>query len=224
MNSKHEKPKAVFGQLWLVLIVIFGGALILSATKACSLVIRSRQVTLEKYAVSDARQIGLSLTEFAKKHGSFPGDSTAASFDGVMKTAYDFSGSSSNAAFRQLFASEITQSERMFYARISGVRKPDGVVTPGEALKKGEVAFSYISNLSSKDDPLTPIVLTPLIPGTTKFDPKPFNGKAIVLHIDNSVRTYDINKDGHVYDKGIDILSAKHPIWKGKAPDIRYPE
>jgi hypothetical protein len=98
------------------------------------------------------------------------------------------------------------------------------VVTPGEALKKGEVGFSYITGLSFKDDPLTPIVLTPLIPGTTKFDPKPFNGKAIVLHIDNSVRTYDINKDGHVYDKGIDILSAKHPIWKGKAPDIRYPE
>ena len=72
--------------------------------------------------------------------------------------------------------------------------------------------------------PAHPLVLTPLIPGTTNFDPKPFDGKAIILHIDNSVRTYDIHKDGHVYDKGINLLSPKHPVWKGKSPDIRYPE
>lgn len=71
---------------------------------------------------------------------------------------------------------------------------------------------------------LTPIVLTPLIPGTTKFDPEPFKGKAIKLRINQSALTYDIHKDGHVYDKDIDILSAKHPVWNGKAPDIRYPE
>jgi hypothetical protein len=40
----------------------------------------------------------------------------------------------------------------------------------------------------------------------------------------NNVRTYDIHKDGHVYDKGINLLSPKHPVWKGKPPDIRYPE
>ena len=39
-----------------------------------------------------------------------------------------------------------------------------------------------------------------------------------------SVRTYEIQKDGHIYEKGIDLLSPKHPVWKGKAPDIRYPE
>jgi hypothetical protein len=104
------------------------------------------------------------------------------------------------------------------------VIKPDGVIFGGEALKKSEVGFSYISGLSSKDDPLTPLALTPLIPGTTKFDRKAFEGKAIILHVDNSVRTYDIRKDGHVYDKGINLLSAKHPVWKGKAPDILYPE
>ena len=26
------------------------------------------------------------------------------------------------------------------------------------------------------------------------------------------------------YQRGVDLLSQKQPIWKGKAPDIRYPE
>jgi hypothetical protein len=114
----------------------------------------------------------------------------------------------------------------MFYAKTKDCKKPDGIITRGEALKRNEIGFSYNAGLTSTGaDPLTPIVLTPLIPGTTKFDAKPFDGKAIILHIDNSVRTYDIAKDGHIYDaKGINLLSPKHPIWKGKAPDIRYPE
>lgn len=64
-----------------------------------------------------------------------------------------------------------------------------------------------------------------MISGTTKFDPENFRGYAVVLRTDNSVRSYKIEKDGHIYDdKGIDLLSPKHPIWKGKKPDIRYPE
>jgi hypothetical protein len=114
----------------------------------------------------------------------------------------------------------------MFYANISGSRKPDGDTTPKEALNKGEVGFAYISGLSSKDDPATPIAFAPIIPSTTKFEPDGFDkvGKAVILRLDGAVISYDIQKDGHIYDKGIDLLSPKHPVWKGKAPDIRYPE
>jgi hypothetical protein len=177
-------------------------------------------------AISNARQISLALLEFEMDNGSYP---SAATIPLVVKKhpahGHMLAGTSSNTFFRQLFVEELTYSEQMFHARVFGINKPDSIITPGKALEKGECAFSYISGLSSKDDPLTPIVLTPLIPGTTKFDPKPFDGKAIILHIDNSVRSYDIAKDGHIYDaKGINLLSPKHPIWKGKAPDIRYPE
>ncbi len=178
-------------------------------------------------AYSNAKQIGLALLEFEAEYGAYPSAATVALVTTENPThGYDLSGISSNAAFLQILATGITQSEEIFYARIPGVIKPDNFIIPGEALKKGEVGFSYISGLTSAGtDPNTPIVLTPLIPGTTKFDPKPFNGKAFVLHIDYSARTYDIHKDGHIYDtKGIDLLSAKNPIWKGKAPDIRYPE
>ena len=101
---------------------------------------------------------------------------------------------------------------------------PDGIIIPSEALKKGECGFAYISGLPIAGNPNRPIILTPLIPGTTKFDPKPFDGKAIVLHIDNSVTTFEIKKDGTIHDKHGDILSPNHPFWNGKAPDIRYPE
>lgn len=178
----------------------------------------------EGQAHSNARQIGLALFEFESDYGAFPNATTIPLVEKVPGTSIDLTGKSSNALLRQLFAAGMTQSEDMFYARIKNSIKPDGDIAPGHIMESGECGFSYITDLSSKDDPSTPIVLTPLIPGTTKFDPKPFDGKAIILHIDNSVRAYPISVDGHVYDKGINILSPAHPIWKGKAPNIRYPE
>ena len=176
-------------------------------------------------ATSNAHQIGLALFEFEYEYGEFPNETTTGLVEKDFETAIDLTGTSTNALFRQLFAANITQFEQMFYAKIPGSRRPDSIITPGNILESGECGFSYISGLSTKDDPSTPIALTPLIPGTTTFDPKPFDGKAIVLRIDISVRTYEINKDGHIYDPGgIDLLSSKHPVWKGKAPDIRYPE
>lgn len=175
-------------------------------------------------AINNARQIGLALFEFETDYGAFPSAATIPLVEKENGTAIALTGTSSNALFRQTFAANITQSEQMFYARIKDSRKPDGVIMPGNILASGQCGFSYITNLSTKGDPTTPLVLTPLIPGTTKFDPKPFEGKAVVLQIDNSVRSYKIEKDGHIYRDGIDLLSPKHPIWKGKAPDIRYPE
>ena len=176
-------------------------------------------------ATCNARQIGLALFEFETEYGAFPNASTIPLVEKENGTAIDLTGTSSNALFRQLFAAQITQSEQMFYARTGDTRKTDGDITPGNILEPGdENGFSYISGLSTADDPLTPIALTPLIPGTITFDPKPFHGKAVVLYIDCSVRSFKIAKDGHIYDKGIDLLSSKHPIWKGKIPDIRCPE
>jgi len=208
---------------------VFNGAIIASilfviALLLAPMTLRNRKKSDQTEATSNARQIGLAVFEFDSEYGMFPSASTRPLVEKDHGTSIDLSGTSSNALFRQLFAANITQAEAMFYAKSTGVRKSDGIITPGEALKKHEVGFAYISGLSSKDDPATPLVLTPLIPGTTKFDPKPFKGFAVILQIDNSVRSYKIEKDGHIYRDGINLLSPKHPIWKGKAPDIRYPE
>jgi len=221
MDTEPKKSKSKFD--WLGWSCV-AGVLALIALLATPPILRTNRISVLQDAKMNARQIGLALHEFENKYGTFPNDQTKFEFDKSYVHKVYVGGTSSNALFRQLIASGIA-SEQIFHARIPGLIRPDGIITPGEVLKKGEVAFSYISGLSSKDDPFTPIVLTPLIPGTTKFDPKHFKGKAIVLHIDNSVRSYDINKDGHIYDdKGINLLSPKNPIWKGKAPDIRYPE
>jgi hypothetical protein len=201
------------------------GVIVIIALLVATPVLRQQKLAKLTEATSNARHIGLALLEFEYSYVSYPNAATFASIAKKHPSHINYLfESSSNAIFRQLLVQGLPQAEQMFYARIPGTIRPDGIITPGEALKKGECAFSYISGLSSKDDPLTPIVITPLIPGTTKFDPKPFNGKAVILHIDNSVRHYDIHKDGHVYDKGINLLSPKHTVWKGKAPDIRYPE
>jgi hypothetical protein len=183
----------------------------------------------EVEATANARQIGEALAEFDEKYGSFPNAKTAAMInDEFPSHGHDFSGKSSNAFFRQLIAAEITESEQIFYAKVKGrFIKADENINPGYALQKDhEVGFAYIPGSSSKDNPATPVVLTHIVTTSAKFDMDRLlgYGKAVVLFSDNSVRTYKIEKDGHIYDKGIDLLSPKHPVWKGKKPDIRYPE
>jgi hypothetical protein len=112
----------------------------------------------------------------------------------------------------------------MFYAKVPGAKKPDDDITPGNMLKKGEVAFAYVTGLSTKGNPARPIAFAPIIRGTKKFDPKPFDGKAVVLRADNSAVSLNIDADGHAIMGGVNMLSPKNPIWGGETPDIRYPE
>ncbi len=177
-------------------------------------------------AINNAKQIGLALFIFQEEYGSYPNDDTAKDFIKNHPTyRKDLSGTSSNALLRQLIiSSKNDRSEDMFKLRCKKSVEPDGNIKPGEILKKGECGFVYISGLSTAGNPSRIVILAPLIPGTKKFDPKPFDGKAIGLRIDNSVGIYTINEDGNIYNKGINILSPEYPIWNGKAPDIRYPE
>jgi hypothetical protein len=223
VTEKNKTKGSPFFGFWLLFAIIAGGSLIGGVSSIYKAVSRQRLAIAKKETVSNALQTGRALHKFESQYGSFPDEQTKFEFDKSYVHKVSVSGISSNALFRQLIAPDIA-SEDIFYAHIPQNVKPDSLVKKGHALEPGENGFSYVSGLSSKDDPLTPIVLTPLIPGTTKFDPKPFDGKAVILHIDNTVRTYDIHKDGHVYDKGINLLSTKHPVWNGKVPDIRYPE
>ncbi len=175
--------------------------------------------------VSNLRQIGLALFEFEIEYGAFPNDATAAKITAEHpEHGLDLSSNSSNAIFRQLFAARMTQSEAMFYAKAYSATKSDGDIRPGHVLEKGEVGFAYIAGISSEDNPNTIIAFAPIIPGTTRFDSRPFEGKAVFLRIDNSVTSLAINEHGQVIEGGKDILSPDHRFWNGKAPDIRYPE
>ena len=178
-----------------------------------------------KESISNQKQLSLALLEFESDFGAFPNRETAKDVtEAFPDHGYDLTGNFSNALFRQLLAAGIVQSEEIFHVDIKNFNKPNGNIAPGEALRKGEVGFAYISNQASAGNPFRPLLLCPLIPGTTKFDPKPFNGHAVILKIDQSVKAYKIREDGTIHDKDGDILSPNHPMWNGKAPTIHYPE
>jgi hypothetical protein len=92
------------------------------------------------------------------------------------------------------------------------------------AIAKGECGCSYLLGLSSDGNPSRPIVVTPLIPGTNRFDPKPFEGKAVMLKLDNSVTSLPIDKDGHVLIAGRNMFEPLNPIWEGQPPVIVWPD
>ena len=214
---------------------VFYGLMIFATAFVCLLLLlvkyshSVRKRAHESWATPNARQIGMALAEFDAKYGSFPNENTVALInDEFPAHGHDLSGKASNDFFRQLIAAEIVDSERIFEAYVKDrIIKSDGGIGPGHALQKGhEVGFAYIPGSSSNENPATPVVLAHMIKSSAKFDIDRFlgYGKAVVLFSDDSIRSYKIEKDGRIYDKGIDLLSSKHPVWKGRKPDIRYPE
>lgn len=216
MNPQPKKYKPFGWQFWLLLI----GCIVTLFYFIFSSILYPRTTAARAEAIPNLKQIGFALHEYQDQYGTFPNDQTSAQHP----SEFNLSGSSSNAIFRQLFAAEIVDNEAMFYANFPGVSKPDGDITSGRLLEKGEVAFAYIAGLSAEDKPFLPIAFGPIIPGTIRFDPKPLNGKAIVLRIDGSISTLKLKPDGHAISNGENLLDPDNSLWNGKAPDIRYPE
>ncbi|MEO7101689.1 MAG: hypothetical protein ABI162_20225 [Luteolibacter sp.] len=176
-------------------------------------------------AVNNARQIGLALSEFQDEFGQMPDAGTIEKVRQKSGTDLKLGTRSSNDFFRQLLASGIARSENIFYAKISGTRKSDNGFAGVKALEKGECGFTYLMGATKDCNPNRPIAMTPMIPGTDRFDLKPFDGKAVILKADNSVSSYPIViKTGHVMVNGRDLFDPANPIWGGKPATIAWPE
>jgi hypothetical protein len=175
-------------------------------------------------AVNNARQIGIALSEFEDVYGKMPDASTVEVVREKTGTDLKLGTKSSNDFSRQLIASDIVTNESMFYAHVAGSRKPDNNFTQSKALEKGECGFTYFLGATMKSAPNRPLIVTPMIPGTDRFDPKRFDGKAVVLQMDNSVISHAIDKEGHVLVDGRNLMDPQHPIWQGNAPVIAWPE
>lgn len=185
---------------------------------------RKRTICDQTEEVNNARQIGMALYEFEIEYGKFPDATTIAAVRSKTGSTLPLGTTSSNDFFRQLMAGGIAQSEAMFYTKGQSTRKPDGLMNGSHALARGECGFSYLMGLSSKGNPSRPIIVAPLIPGTDRFDPKPFKGKAVLLKLDNSVTSLPINKDGHVIVVGKNLFDPTNLIWEGKPPVIVWPK
>jgi hypothetical protein len=174
-------------------------------------------------ALSDLREIGRVMLDFDSRYGKFPDSSTLPGIKAKDETGLIFGTKTSNDYFRQLLAT-VTRSEAIFFT--SGLTRnfyQDDILGP-EALTRNECSFSYIPGLSSSSPPGTPVVMTPLVPGTRKFNPKPFGKRATVLFTDGSAQALPIDKNGDVILNGMNLFDPRQPFWRGKAPDIKYPE
>lgn len=191
---------------------------------AAQKMIRSYKNTDQTEAVSTARQIGLALFEFETEYGRFPDESTIESVRRSTGTELKLGNRSSNDFFRQLIASGIASKEQMFHAKIPGARKPDGDIEGDRALEKGEVGFSYLAGQTSVGNPGRPLLVTPLIPGTDRFDRTLFNGKGVILRMGGSATSITIDSSGHALLDGRNVLDPAHPVWGGNPPRIVWPE
>jgi hypothetical protein len=185
---------------------------------------RKREKADQTEAVANARQISLALFEFETDYGHFPDWNTIPAVKAASPTDLELGTVSSNDFLRQLLVAGIVRDEACFHAPIGGTRRGDGVISRGEALKKGECGFTYLPGATSVDNPARPILVTPMIPGTDRFDPRPFKGKAVILKVDNSVASLDIDKHGHAILEGRNLMNPHHPVWRGKAPSIAWPD
>jgi len=174
-------------------------------------------------AINNIKQINLALIDFDNDYGAYPDASTIPAVKAATSTTLSLGSSTSNELFRQLIAAG-TKSEKIFWAKTAGTPRKGTDILGADALKKGECGFTYIVGLSSSSDPNTPVAMVPVIPGTWKFDPKPFKGKAVVLRIDGSAKAEPIDKNGDVMIGGMNLFDPRQPYWRGKAPDIKWPE
>jgi type II secretory pathway pseudopilin PulG len=210
---------------WLWVVGVGSIIIIVLAVLTAPLTLRSRKKADQTEAVSNARQIGLALSEFQNEYWAYPNAGTIAAVQKATGTTLNLGTKTSNDFFRQLIGGDFTQSENMFYApKIPGVRKPNDNITGVEALKKGECGFAYFLGARLTDNPRRPLAAAPMIPGTDQFDPKAYEGKAVVLRMDNSVTSFNIDKDGHIQIEGKLFMDPTNPIWDGHPPLIVWPE
>lgn len=209
--------------IWLT-GALFMVVLLFLALEVASGVSRVRRRDNENEAVGNARQIGLALSGFEAEYGKFPDASTIPAVEARTGTVISLGTGTSNDYFRQLIATGVVGRESIFYAGISGGKRPDNNIFARQALVKGEVGFAYLSGLSQTGNPLRALAMTPLIPGTDRFDPEPFGGRAIILRVDNTVAALKIGEDGHAIFKGMNLLDPKHPVWAGERWTLVWPE
>ncbi len=195
MKTNH-KTRRGFTLVELLVVIVIIAAL---AGLTAPMVIRQRKKADQTEAVNNARQIGLALFEFETEYGTFPDDATAIAVKDATDTT-QVSGATSNDRFRQLIRAGIAQSETMFYAKTAFTKKPDGILdTDTKALEAGECGYGILMDttrgLSAAGNPSRPIAGAPFkiaMDGT--FDYDFYDGKAVILKLDNSVTSLPIVK------------------------------
>jgi len=216
--KRRMSKREILGALLLVLAITAVVLLKIEIT------LEGRKMASLYEARGNLSSLSVMVYSFDDEYGSFPNASTAIDVKDSTGTPLTLGNSSSNQLFRQLIAT-VGKSEKIFWAKISrSSKKPDDIlISDATALAPGECSFSYVSGLSSAHTG-APVVMAPLIPGTTRFDPKPFGRKAVVFFVGDVVQILPIDPSGRVLVNGRDLFDPAQPYWRGKSPDLKWPE
>jgi prepilin-type N-terminal cleavage/methylation domain-containing protein len=214
----------------LVVIVIIAALAGLTAP----MVLRQRKKADQTEAINNARQIGFAMLEFDAEYGSFPDEDSGGTVNDTTGSNLTYSSQKSNGFFRQLIGAGYVKSESMFYAKVANNKKPDGDISGNEAIAMGECGFGYIldgsTGLSTGGNAMRPYVVTPLTGSSgANFDPNPFDGKAVVLRVDNSVTSLAIQQNKSVnISPGNSLLgTGADTVWGDDmvgSPTIKFPD
>jgi hypothetical protein len=177
-------------------------------------------------ATNNLRNLVIFLFAYEDEFGAFPSPENAPKL--AEERGIDFGPTTtSNDLLGLLLRGGFTNSEEIFYCRHSRLpnKKPDNVTEPiSHILEPGECGFSYVAGLSTTSPGECPILLGPMIPGTTRFDSDVFNGRAVLLRVDQSVKQYELDKEGRIIlPNGLDLFDPAQPFWAGQTPDLRHP-
>ena len=172
--------------------------------------------------IMNLRQIGLALFEFETEYEKYPCEGTVPMVKEAKRTVADVKAVTANDCFYQLIAAGIVEQVDIFTLARSPAPGKFGKDKIPPKLEK--CAFSSVFGMNAAGNPSRPLVVAPLVKGKTVFDPNVLGGKAVVLCVDNSVRSFAIEKDGRVMIEGRDIFDPAQPFWDGKVPPIKWPE
>lgn len=156
-------------------------------------------------AQSNLKNLHSMLLTFNQDNNSYPCDETA---ERLMEDYPDYNfgeltGEKSNCYFRQLFFKG-NPDEKLFYAKVTGCKEPDGKFANGAALEKGENAFAYVlrkpteesegKRISVSNRGTIPLAFSCVASSraaysgeAVNFDTDSFRGHAFVLKSDGSV-------------------------------------
>jgi prepilin-type N-terminal cleavage/methylation domain-containing protein len=221
----NQKMRGGFTLVELLVVIVIIAAL---AGLTAPQVIKMKKKGDLAEATNNARQMGLGFTQFDSDIGGYPDNSSVEAVEALIgePSQATLQGNNSNAYFRQLVVAGIVDSEEPFFCRTSYIKsKPDNLMKNTELLKPGEVGFGYIMKAQGVSIPVgagKPVCAAPLKEGSSDgaMETEPYDGKAIVLFADSSVKQLNIRKS----DSKAVMASKKHILEGGSEDSIWGPE
>jgi len=198
--------------LLLGIFVFFLGLMALSP-----MVMKCQKKSDRTTSLSNAKQVFLLLVEFDQDYGEFPSDRTADS----IPECKNYKGKYSNDYLGQFLAAGYVNSEEIFYAKTGSpkLKWPNNDFSTREkTLEEGECGFAYIKGLSMKSHLETPVLMTPMIGDSFFFDPYVYEGKALALRVDGSVKTLRISQKGGLENKA--LIGGGKTLFDGGADSV----